>query len=312
MPPAQIRPFARPDRDQLASLVNAHIAAVLPGASLSVQALLSDLESEPGEFIVDRWVSQRRTFVAEQRHRIVAAAHLLRYRGTEDVDPHLRNAGEITWLLCWPDAPYWPDAQLAGRRLMAGCLAQLSSWRVTQRYADGSLPVPGVFGLPDAWPHIRALYAEAGFTGGRRETILVRRLPEALVAGPPSGWTIERRVGTNGVRFVVVHDGQDLGYLEVDTNLGTNTRFDRDTRWADIGNLYVEPEQRRRGVATALLVETTNWLVLAGIRNLLAYLNPDTPESEQAFLSHAGFVVLSQVTRGLTLPDRSSGASASG
>jgi GNAT superfamily N-acetyltransferase len=317
MPPAQIRPFVRTDRDQLASLVNAHIAAVLPGASLSVQALLSDLESEPGEFIVDRWVSERRTFVAEQRHRIVAAAHLLRYRGTEDVDLHLRDAGEIKWLLCWPDAPYWPDAQLAGRRLMAGCLAQLSSWRVTQRYADGSLPVPGAFGLPDAWPHIRALYAEAGFTGGRRETVLVRPMPDARAVAGPTGWaeatawTIERRVGTNGVRFVAVRDGQDLGYLEVDTNLGTNTRFDRDTRWADIGNLYVEPEQRRRGVATALLAEATNWLALAGIRNLLAYVSPDTPESEQAFLAHAGFVVLSQVTRGLTLPDRSPGAGAS-
>jgi GNAT superfamily N-acetyltransferase len=308
MPPAQIRPFARPDRDQLASLVNAHIAAILPGASLSVQALLSDLESEPGEFIVDRWVSERRTFVAEQRHRIVAAAHLLRYRGTEEVDPHLRDAGEIKWLVCWPDAPYWPDAQLAGRRLMAGCLAQLSSWRVTQRYADGSLPVPGCFGLPDAWPHIRALYAEAGFTGGRRETILVRQVPQSRVIVEPTGWTIERRVGTNGVRFVAVRDGQDLGYLEVDTNLGTNTRFDRDGRWADIGNLYVRPEHRRRGVATALLVEATNWLRLAGIRNLLTYVSPDTQESEQAFLADAGFVVLNQVTRGLTLPDRSVGA----
>lgn len=301
MPPASIRPFARPDRDQLASLVNAHIAAVLPGASLSVQALLSALEAEPGDFLVDRWVSERRTFVAEQRSRVVAAAQLLRYHNTEDVSPNLRNAGEVKWLLCWPDAPSWPDAQLAGRRLMAGCLAQLSSWGVTQRYADGSLPVAGVYGLPDAWPHIGAIYAEAGCTGGRRETILV--CPVADLAAPtPSVVSVDRTVGASGVRFSAVLAAREVGYIEIDTNLGVNTRFDRDARWADIGNLYVDADFRRRGIATSLLAAASNWLRLAGVRNLLAYCGSDTPESEGAFLAHAGFVVLSQVTRQLTLP----------
>lgn len=304
MPPTHIRPFARPDRDQLTELVNAHIAAVLPGASLSVQALLSHLEADPGEFLVDRWVVERRTFVAEQRDRIVAAAHLLRYRQTDDVSPSLRDAGEVKWLVCWPDAPYWPDAQLAGRRLMAGCLAQLSSWGVTQRYADGSLPVAGVYGLPDAWPHIRAIYEEAGFTGGRRETILVCPVSD-LAGGPtPSGWSIDRRVGTNGVRFSAVLDATEVGYLEVDTNLGVNTRFDRDARWADIGNLYVEADYRRQGMGTSLLAAASGWLRLAGVRNLLTYCGSDTPESEAAFLARVGFVVLSQVTRQLTLPAR--------
>lgn len=53
MTPVRIRPFARGDRDQLAVLVNAHLAAVTPGASISVQALLSHLERQPAEFIVD-------------------------------------------------------------------------------------------------------------------------------------------------------------------------------------------------------------------------------------------------------------------
>ncbi len=305
MPPAHIRPFARPDRDQLTALVNAHIAAVLPGASLPVQALLSHLDAEPGEFIVDRWVLERRTFVAEQRSRIVAAAHLLRYRDTDDVSPSLRGAGEVKWLVCWPDAPYWPDAQLAGRRLMAGCLAQLSSWGVTQRYADGSLPVAGVYGLPDAWPHIGAIYAEAGFTGGRRESMLVARVSDLTRVKLPD-WPIQRGVGINGVRFSAAADARDVGYLEVDINLGVNTRFDRDARWADIGNLYVETEFRRRGVATSLLAAAADWLSLAGVRNLLTYSGTDTPASEAAFLDRAGFVVLSEVTRQLSLPGRPS------
>lgn len=35
MPPIEIRPFRRSDRDQLTRLVNAHIEAVLPGVTVS-------------------------------------------------------------------------------------------------------------------------------------------------------------------------------------------------------------------------------------------------------------------------------------
>ena len=77
MPTTHIRPFTRADRIGLTGLVNAHLAAVMPGASVSVQSLLSHLESEPGEFIVDRWVTERRTLVADQDGRIVAAGWAL-------------------------------------------------------------------------------------------------------------------------------------------------------------------------------------------------------------------------------------------
>ena len=50
---------------QEASLLRA--AAVVAGMSVSVNTVLSQLEREPGEFIVDPWVSERATFVAEQR-----------------------------------------------------------------------------------------------------------------------------------------------------------------------------------------------------------------------------------------------------
>jgi hypothetical protein len=48
MPPIEIRPFRRSDRDQVTALVNAHIEAVLPGVSVSANAVLSKLEREPG------------------------------------------------------------------------------------------------------------------------------------------------------------------------------------------------------------------------------------------------------------------------
>ena len=66
MPDVQVRPFRRGDRDQLTRLVNAHAEAVVPGMSVSVNTVLSSLERQPGEFIVDPWVSERVTLVAEQ------------------------------------------------------------------------------------------------------------------------------------------------------------------------------------------------------------------------------------------------------
>jgi hypothetical protein len=74
MPAIQVRPFRRADREQLTALVNAHIQAVVPGVAVSVNTVLSQLERNPGEFIVDPRVAERATLVAEQRGRVVAAA----------------------------------------------------------------------------------------------------------------------------------------------------------------------------------------------------------------------------------------------
>src|SRR5437764_10268109 len=117
MAEVQVRPFRRGDRDQLTKLVNAHAEVVVPGMSVSVNTVLSSLERRPGEFIVDPWVSERVTLVAEQASRIAAAAHLLRYFPDERAGVSVRDAGEICWLLFWPQAPagnpYWPDATAA-------------------------------------------------------------------------------------------------------------------------------------------------------------------------------------------------------
>jgi hypothetical protein len=74
----EVRPFRRGDCEQLSHLVNVHAAAVIPRMSASVNTVLSQLEREPGEPIVDAWVIERATLVTAQRHRVVAAAHPLR------------------------------------------------------------------------------------------------------------------------------------------------------------------------------------------------------------------------------------------
>src|SRR5687767_5131848 len=103
----EVRPFRRDDREQVTALVNAHVEAVVPGVSLSVNAVMSQLEREPGEFIVDPWVGERATLVAVERERVVGAAHLHRYAPDDRVGESYRDAGEIRWLLFWRDAPFW-------------------------------------------------------------------------------------------------------------------------------------------------------------------------------------------------------------
>jgi GNAT superfamily N-acetyltransferase len=299
--PALIRPFRRDDRQQVTDLVNAHIGAVVPGAAVSVNAVLSQLEREPGEFIVDPWVRERRTLVAEQRGRVVAAAHLLRYGAGEDVGEAYREAGEIRWLLCWPDATYWPDAASAGDTLAAACLAQFARWDVSRRYADGELPARGVYGLPEQWPHVRAILERAGFVHqGHTEIVLLAAVAGLAAPGqaPIAGMTVRRTVGVNGTRLSACLDGEVVGYVEVDTNLVEAGRLARPDGWADVGNLDVAEPYRRRGVATWLMGQAAEWLRLGGVRWLLAYAIDGRDDGRLALLARLGFRQLSRTDRG--------------
>jgi GNAT superfamily N-acetyltransferase len=300
----QVRPFARGDREQVTALVNAHIGAVVPNVSVSVQGLMSQLEREPGEFLVDPWVDDRLTLVAEQRGRVVAAAHLLRYGTCERVGESYRGAGEIRWLVCWPTAPNWPDAIDAGHALAAACLTQLTRWSVSRRYADGTLPAPGVYGVPEQWPHIRAIYERAGFRhDGRTEVVFVATVEDLPWPGetPLTGLTHQRTVGVNGTRVSALLGARVVGYIEVDTNLDTGARMSRLSGWADIGNLQVDDPYRRQGVGTWLVAQAAAWLRLGGVARLLDYADAEEV-GYAAFLRTVGFTVLTRTTRGLIRP----------
>lgn len=297
MSPPHIRLFTRADRDQLTDLVNAHVAAVVPGLSVSVQTVLSRLEREPGEFIVDPWVADRVTLVAEQRGRLVAAAHLLRYGTGDTVGDGYRGAGEIRWLLFWPPAPYWPDSVAAADTLAMACLAQFSRWRVRRCLADGTLPAPGVYGVPEQWPHVRDVYARAGFvTAGRVETVLLACVDDlpAAAAGP---WKARRTLGVNGTRIAAVVGDTTVGFIEVDTILGDAARLSRWGDWADVGNLWVEPEHRRQGVGTWLMGQAAAWLRLGGVTRLLDYA---ADGEDTTFLRTVGFTELTRTERDLS------------
>lgn len=302
----EIRPFHRGDREQLTHLVNAHIQAVVPGVSVSVSTVLSQLEREPAEFIEDPWVAERVTLVAFQRQRLVAAAHLQRYASDERVGEDYRDAGVLRWLVCWaPESP-WADAAAVGDQLAAACLAQLVRWQVRVRYADGSLPAPACYGVPEQWPHVRAIYERAGFEHtGDTEVVLLARVPDLRTLSECQDiktlgqMELRRSVGVNGTRFTAVLEGAEAGYLEVES-LADGERLARLAGWADVGNLLVRKEFRRRGVATRLFGAAAEWLSLGRVERLLTYAGPDDT-AELALYERLGFVELTRTARGWSL-----------
>jgi len=309
----EVRPFRRSDRDRLTHLVNAHAEAVVPGMSVSVSTVLASLERQPGEFIEDPWVAERVILVAEQQNRVAAAAHLRRYFPDERASRGVRDLGEIRWLLYWAEAPAgnpcWPDATPAASELMTACLAQLGDWGVSRQAANGELPVHGVYGVPEQWPHIRALYQQAGFTHtGHTEVVYLARVEDLpRPAGPPlAGLSVRRSVGVNGCRLSALLGQDVIGYIEVET-FDEGERLTRTAGWADVGGLRVTEAFRRRGVGSWLLGQAADWLRLAHVDRLLdyAWLEGTDPgglsyEDYRAFLPAVGFRELTRTQRGWT------------
>ena len=309
----EVRPFRRSDREQLTYLVNTHAAVVVPGAGASVSAVLSALERRPREFVEDPWVSERATLVAVQRDRIAAAAHLLRYFPDDRAGAAARDAGELAWFLFWPEAPAgnpcWPGAAAGADALMAACIRQLTQWGVTRQRAGGELPVRGVYGVPEQWPHIREIYRRNGFAHTGHTEIVYLALVEDLPrpAGPPvPGLSVSRSVGMNGTRLSAVLGGDVIGYIEVET-FDEGERLPRGGGWADVGNLHGTARYRRRGVATCLLGHAAHWLRLAQAERLLDYAWLDGTDpggldyaDYRAFLPAVGFRELTRTQRGWT------------
>ena len=313
MSPIQVRRFHRRDRDQLTDLVNAHVAAVVPGQGVSVSALLSHLEREPGEFIVDPWVTERATLVAEENNRIAAAAHLLRYGDDDQVSVAYRGGGEIRWLLFWPEGPvstnpWWTAGTQAAGDLITACIEQFDRWHVTSQSAGGELPVPGVYGVPEQWPHVSALYEHAGFVhDGHTEVVYLARVADLpRLPRPLADLEVRRTVGLNGTRLSAVLNGEIIGYIEVEIRTD-GERLARQAGWADIGNLRVSERFRRRKVATWLLGQAADWLELAHVDRLLDYSYSEgadaagrTYDDYRAFLEALPFTVLTRTKRGWT------------
>jgi GNAT superfamily N-acetyltransferase len=298
VPPITVRPFQRADREQLTELVNAHIGAVVPGWAVSVSAVMSQLEREPGEFVVDPWVAERAALVAVQRDAVVAGAYLKRFRSDDDVGRDFVNAGSIEWLV------FWPHLGEPGAALMDACLAQLDAWGVATRYADGSLPSPATYGVPTSWPHVQALYQRAGFRpSGTVEIIVAAELDDLPAPHDPPlpGLAVRREVGFSSTRFVAALGDQDIAYMHVALDMTKGGVLSRLAGWAEVWELTVEEPYRRQGVATWLVGEVTRWLRLGRVDRIIDQAWPSETD-RLGFFAATGFHELARTERGWSLP----------
>ena len=294
----EIRPFRRSDREQLTALVNAHVGAVVPGVSVSVNVLLSQLEREPEEVVVDPWVVERKTLVAVERDAVVGGAHLLRYGSEDRVSDAYRDAAEIRWLVFSALMPS------AGDALLAAAFDEMDAWRPAKQWADGSLPALGCYGVPAAWRHVRDAYVRAGLVhDGNVEIVFVAEVADLPQAGDPpdAGLTVRREVGRFGTQFSAFDGDTRIGYVDVDVDQtagGTRSRF---AGWSDIGNLHVDEPHRRKGIGTWLLAHAADWLRLGRVERLVDYASPGE-DDVIGFLEANGFRELSRTERGWRRP----------
>ena len=240
---------------------------------------------------------ERATLVAIERERVAAAAHLLRYADEERVGESYRNLGELRWIV------FGPGDEDAADRLMDACSAQLARWEVTRAAADMSLPCPGCYGVPDCWPHLRALLVRHGFRHeGRSETILVAdvaALPAGVTA-PLAGLTLRRELGgpaVAGPRLGARLAGELIGFADLSADLTAGGTLSRLAGWGEIDSLWVDAPYRRRGIATWLVSQAAEWLRLAHADRLIAYSAAESSD-ERAFFSSVGFGILAHTQRG--------------
>jgi hypothetical protein len=291
-----VREFQRSDRDQLTALVNLHVASVLPGVALSTNVVLSQLEREPGEIIVDPWVAERCCVVALDNDAVVGAALLHRFGDGDEVRDGYRAAAEIRWIVVAP------TAAAAGQDLLAAALSIIETWNPSHIYVDGSLPAPGCYGIPDSWPHVRRLLTDAGFDGPTRTETVVAARCDALVGHHIEGAEVRRSVGVLGTRFDLVTADGHLGYIEVGEIDQALARSAAGTTWTDVGNLFATEPEALPMVMPALLSAAAEWLLLGGIDRLIDYYADDVhPPAYLAVLHQLGFTRLTTNERGWSL-----------
>lgn len=291
---AAVRPFERRDRDQLTALVNLHVAAVLPGVVLSVNAVLAQLEREPQETIVDPWVAERRCLVIERPDGIAAATLLHRFRTDAHVSDDYRGTGEIRWLVCRT------DAMEDGARLLEAALERMHDWGVCSVSADCALPAPGCHGIPDALPHLRSLLTRAGFSEPTRKEWVLAAECDALAAAVPDDLEVSRALGRLGTRFTLSRARSELGFIELCDQFAELARSSVAKRWADIGDLVVHDGSDPAEVVPALLSIGAQWMLLGGIERLIAYWAIDVDPGERLANFVAGFQLLTRNERGFT------------
>jgi GNAT superfamily N-acetyltransferase len=268
-------PYEQTHLQPLLDLVNGHLAAVVPGWALTGRFLAEHLERDTGEYVTDPWVVERATVCILEGHRMLAAAHLLRYGDGPGVGEALRGVGEISWLL------FLPDRDDAATLMLSAVHEKLASWPVErlQTYGVG-LPKMPLQGIPDAWPHVASALDSTGYRStqkGHRGALYVGRLDDVSTPdGPPvPGATIHRTTGRLGVRFSALLGGEELGICECEADLGRGGTLPALRGWAELSEVRVAEEWRNRGIGSWLVQTAADWLRLARCDRILLVVDED-------------------------------------
>jgi GNAT superfamily N-acetyltransferase len=300
-----IVPFTHDRLEQLTYLVNVHTSAVVPGWAVPEAVIAARLERDPGERVVNPWVVERRTLVAIERDRVVAATHLLRYGADERVGPAYKGQSEIAWLLAWPNACE------AGADLLETAIRQLKAWQAPRFDAFGTGLDMGDSGIPDAWPHIAELARNAGFVPDpeRTEYLHAGWIPEdpAPVA-PVAGLSFRRTAVDDCTRFTALLDDKEIGIFDVNTIEGLERPAMRG--WASPWNLWIEPEHRNKGIGSWLVRSACPWLRLAGAdRMAVETAADDHANGSGRFYERLGWPQIAVFERAWSRPRNGSGTS---
>lgn len=271
----RVRHLELPHLPQLLELVNVHLGAVVPGWALTGGFLAETLQRNVAEYITDPWVAERATLCALEGHRVLAAAHLLRYGSGPELSDSYRGTAEVDWFLGLPGRDDAASAALSAARDL------LASWGMDQEYGWGGVPAgPPLLGVPDAWPHVAAALDAAGYhlpTRTHREALYGGSLDDIPEPGesPVARLTIRRTAGADGTRLAAVLDGRELGYCEVSSDLTHGGALPALSNWADLRELRVQKPWRGHGIGAWLLLHAVSWLRLSGRDRIVVNVTED-------------------------------------
>lgn len=255
------------------TLINAHLEMAISGWALPAEFIAERLTRHPEQHILDPWVVERKTFFSVEADRVLAAVHLLRYGDGDDIAPDYRNAGDIAWLL------FMPEAETAGCELLAAARQQMRQWGVRVTYAwDTGLPIPLCSGIPDAWPHIRNLFAGSGFTAdGGAEYIFGGALAAIPFPGiaPLDGVCVQPAVSGVETTFVLRHNDAYIGRCECVADLTQDGRLPAFAGWGELEALEVAAPWRNRGLGRWLVQHAVAWLREMGCTRIAFSVTPD-------------------------------------
>jgi GNAT superfamily N-acetyltransferase len=292
-----IEPYNTHHLPELQRLVNHHLSVMIPGWSLPASYIEQHLQRNPHQPIIDPWVAERKTLLAIEKRRVVAAAHLLRYGTEDDVGKDYKGVGDIAWLLAWGENL----DEAAG--LLNAAHEQMDTWKATQIFAwDSHLPATLSMGIAEVWPHLIQLFTQNGYAPHRSEALYggwLRDIP-APTSPPLEGLTFKRSVGQIwGVNFVAHIGDEEIGFCECVPDLTEGGALPSLRGWAELGNLWIDDVWRGHGIGTWLVRHAVEWLRLAGCdRIVLACDQDDEAAGAGRFYRRFGWDVFTRIHDG--------------